>query len=211
MDTSSLDRLPLRERKKIRTRIAIQEHALRLFAEQGYDATTVEQIAAAAEVSPSTFFRYFPTKEDTVLTDEYDPLMIEEFRKLPPDTDPVAGLREVILLLLGEMGDEERERILTRLVLVQSVPALRARSWDQSQHQAQHAFATMLAERLGRPEDDWEIQVFCGALVGGIQSAITIWAARGGTEDLSAVIGGVFDFLRSGCAFSPRPSPPRSG
>ncbi|MFE3151052.1 TetR/AcrR family transcriptional regulator, partial [Streptomyces sp. NPDC059218] len=62
----------LRERKKLRTRIAIRQAAYRLIAEQGYEATTVEQIAAAAEVSPSTVFRYFPAKEDIVLTDEYD-------------------------------------------------------------------------------------------------------------------------------------------
>src|SRR5262249_44921406 len=78
----------LRERKKAKTRAAIQQHALRLFREQGYAATTVEQIAAAAEISPSTFFRYFPTKEDVVLYDDLDPLLIAAFDAQPPELSP---------------------------------------------------------------------------------------------------------------------------
>jgi len=62
----------LRERKKVRTRGAIQEQAIRLFREQGYDETTVEEVAAAADVSPSTVFRYFPTKADLVIYDDLD-------------------------------------------------------------------------------------------------------------------------------------------
>ena len=68
--------LGLRERKRARTFAAVQTQALRLFREQGYDATTVEQIAEAAEVSPSTFFRYFPTKESVVLLDLYDEMFV---------------------------------------------------------------------------------------------------------------------------------------
>lgn len=58
----------LRERKKAKTKAAIQQHALRLFRQQGYQATTVEQIAEAAEVSPSTFFRYFPPRRTSCST-----------------------------------------------------------------------------------------------------------------------------------------------
>src|ERR1700689_5570392 len=81
----------LRERKKARTRASLREHALRLFREQGYQATTVEQIAAAAEVSPSTFFRYFPTKEDVVLQDDMDTRMIQAFERQPAALGPVAS------------------------------------------------------------------------------------------------------------------------
>src|SRR5215472_8949692 len=86
----------LRQRKKARTRASLREHALRLFREQGYQATTVEQIAAAAEVSPSTFFRYFPTKEDLVLRDDLDTRMLEAFSRQPPTMSSITALRTAI-------------------------------------------------------------------------------------------------------------------
>ncbi|OYD67968.1 TetR family transcriptional regulator [Rhodococcus sp. OK302] len=72
----------LRERKKAHTRASIQEHALRLFQERGYDATTVQQIIDACEISESTFFRYFPAKADVVLADDFDPLIVEALSEL---------------------------------------------------------------------------------------------------------------------------------
>src|ERR1700749_5229695 len=86
----------LRERKKARTRAAIRQEALRLFREQGYQATTVEQIAAAAEVSPSTFFRYFPTKEDVVLQDDMDTRVLDAFARQPGDLSPIAAVRAAL-------------------------------------------------------------------------------------------------------------------
>jgi AcrR family transcriptional regulator len=83
----------LRERKKSRTRAAIRQQALRLFRERGYDATTVAQIAAAAEVSESTFFRYFPTKEDVVLRDDMELLAAAALEAQPPALGQIAALR----------------------------------------------------------------------------------------------------------------------
>src|ERR1044071_2839050 len=104
----------LRERKKQKTRWAIQEHAVRLFVQQGYDATTVEQIAEAAEVSPSTFFRYFPTKEDVVLIDDYDPLIVAAIRDQPASTPVIEavlqGMRDVFEQLTEEEWVSERRR-----------------------------------------------------------------------------------------------------
>jgi AcrR family transcriptional regulator len=65
-----------RHREKNATRDRIRASALRLLGEQGYDTTTVEQIAAAAGVSHMTFFRYFPTKDDVALSDSYDPMLV---------------------------------------------------------------------------------------------------------------------------------------
>src|SRR5438552_19010789 len=86
---SSQPALGLRERKKAKTRAAIQRHALQLFREQGYEATTIEQIAQAAEFSPSTFFRYFRTKEDVALSDDLDPQFMSSFEAQPTQLTPV--------------------------------------------------------------------------------------------------------------------------
>ena len=72
-----------RRRKKTATRDRLRGSALRLFREQGYDATTVEQIAAAAGVSHMTFFRYFPAKENVALSDSYDPLIVALIERTP--------------------------------------------------------------------------------------------------------------------------------
>src|SRR5580692_4456176 len=100
----------LRERKKARTRASIREHALRLFREQGYQATTVEQIAEAAEVSQSTFFRYFPTKEDVVLRDDFELRIFEAFERQPPQLSPIAAIRaavrEVLARRVGRAPDD---------------------------------------------------------------------------------------------------------
>ena len=77
-----------RTRKKAATRRSIQEHALRLFVEKGYDETTVEEIAAAAGVSHMTFFRYFPRKEAVVEYDEYDPLLEQLIAARPAGRSP---------------------------------------------------------------------------------------------------------------------------
>src|SRR5215470_8433957 len=119
--------LGLRERKKLRTRVAIRRATYRLMARQGYEATTVEQIAEAAEVSPSTVFRYFPTNEDIVLTDEYDPLLADLLRSRPADEPPLESLRHVILTGLDFMMRDERDEMVHRSRLMVEVPAVRAR------------------------------------------------------------------------------------
>src|ERR1035438_9725222 len=113
LGTGQAQQCGLRERKKARTRASLREHALRLFREQGYQATTVEQIAAAAEVSPSTFFRYFPTKEDVVLQDDLDVRMLEALERQPADLGPVAALRAATREALNSFGPAELEQIHT--------------------------------------------------------------------------------------------------
>ena len=101
----------LRERKKARTRASIREHALRLFREQGYHATTIEQIAEAAEVSPSTFFRYFPTKEDVVIQDDMDAVAIAAFERQPAELSPIAAFRAAWAEAYAGFTEEEVARL----------------------------------------------------------------------------------------------------
>ncbi|HEV7975778.1 TetR family transcriptional regulator [Amycolatopsis sp.] len=155
----------LRERKKAATRAAIQLHALRLFREQGYAQTTVDQIAEAAEISPSTFFRYFPTKEETVLYDELDPILIEAFTAQPEDLSPIAAIRATLREVFTRLPAEDLEREKSRQALVFAVPELRAATLDQFS-----AGLTMLAEaaavRSGREKDDFAVRIWAGAIVG---------------------------------------------
>ncbi len=191
-------RLSLRERKKLKTRRSIQEHALRLFTEQGYDATTVEQIAEAAEVSPSTFFRYFPTKEDAVLTDEYDPLITEALREQPPELSPASAVRNVMREIVGAMMAEDRRRIIDRLRIMMSVTALRSRQWDQTK-ETQRMLVTALAERLGRPADDFEVVAFVAAMIAVWETTILAWFESDGEGDLLALLDRGLDFVVAGC------------
>jgi AcrR family transcriptional regulator len=195
----SFDRLPLRERKKLKTRRAIQDHALRLFVERGYDATTVEQIAAAAEISPSTFFRYFPSKEDCVLTDEYDPIMAEVFRAQPPELSVIEALRGMYRDVLTRLYARDKEQILTRTKLIFSVPALRARSFDLMHQESVTTFAALTAERAGRSADDPQVRIFTWAMMAALAASIATWAASDGALDLPRLVDDAMTFLAAGC------------
>jgi AcrR family transcriptional regulator len=191
------EKLSLRERKKLKTRRAIQEHALRLFREQGYDATTVEQIADAAEVSPSTFFRYYPTKEDTVLTDEYDPLIVATLRAQPPGLSPAAATRETLREIVGAMLAADRERLLDRSRLLLGVSALRARQWDQMR-ESQNLILDVLAERLGRSTADLELRSFVAAILAVWETAVMAWVEDDGRGDLLEMLDQGMAFLVAG-------------
>ncbi|GAA4725389.1 TetR family transcriptional regulator [Phytohabitans rumicis] len=172
----------LRERKKAKTRAAIQRHALRLFQEQGYAATTVDQIAAAAEVSQSTFFRYFPTKEDVVLLDDYDPRMLQALQEQPPDVPPVRAIRGAIRRVFEAIDAADWEREQQRQRLIQTVPELQARAMQQYVKTIE-LLAVALTEREGLPIDDFNARVLAGAVIGASIGATM--HAVGGEYELS--------------------------
>jgi len=170
----------LRERKKAKTRAAIQAAALHLFERQGYQATTVDQIAEMAEVSQSTFFRYFPSKEDVVLLDRYDPLLLAALVAQPAELSPIAALRRTLRSVLGGLPAEELERERQRAMLVVSVPELRARALDDLTASLQ-PFNEAVAERTGRAVDDSAVRALTGAVLG-----VSISAMLTASQDPSA-------------------------
>jgi len=169
----------LRERKKARTRAAIREHALRLFREQGYDETTVEQIADAAEVSPSTFFRYFPTKEDVVLQDDMDLLWLEVYRAQPPGLGPLAALRASVRTAFDALGAADLGELREAMDLAMTVPAVRARMLEELSRTMQ-IIAEAVADRSGKSASDFEVRALAGAVVG---IAMAAWFDQPGNLD----------------------------
>jgi len=175
----------LRERKKARTRDAIQREALRLIASQGYAATTCEQIAAAAEVSPATLFRYFATKEDIVLQDVYDPLIAGAVGARPAHESPLTAVRRGFADALADAYQNDLEPIRQRTALILSVPALRARSREQQESLVTH-LAAALAERAGVSRSNLGIEVAAVTCAAAVGVAVERWAHQGG--DLPAYV-----------------------
>jgi AcrR family transcriptional regulator len=187
----------LRERKKARTKAAIQQHAMRLFAEQGYQATTVEQIAAAAEVSPSTFFRYFPTKEDIALYDALDPVLLEAFRAQPANLSPIQALRGAISQVFADLPPAELATQQERDALIRSVPELRARMLDEFAKSLE-LLAEIVAERVERRPDDPAVRTLAGAVIG---VGISAWYTAGhhaSPKDYLAVMDAGLAHLEAG-------------
>jgi AcrR family transcriptional regulator len=193
---NALPPLGLRERKKAKTLAAIQTAALRLFKEQGYDSTTIEQIAAAAEVSPSTFFRYFPTKEDVVLLDLTDPLVVDAFKAQPSELSSIQALRNAVRTVFDQLPDDEFEVVRQREELIFANPELRARMLGEIAGMV-NLVAGLVAERAGRPADDFDVRVFAGALMGVAFGLVLTTPGSSAKEQLALVDAG-FEQLEKG-------------
>jgi AcrR family transcriptional regulator len=165
LDALPETRLGRRERKKLRTRALIQREALRLFLEKGFEATTIEEIAEAVDIAPSTFFNYFPTKEDVVFQDDLDPVLLEAIKVEPAGLHPIAVLRKAIHNVFSQLTPEQNTLFRRRLALMASNPTLRAAFLNQSANQLDEIVA-VVAGRAGRSSDDFAGRNLAGALLG---------------------------------------------
>jgi AcrR family transcriptional regulator len=176
----------LRERKKARTRHAIQASALALFGRQGYEATTIEQILADAEVSETTFYRYYRTKKDLVLTDEYDSVFAAAVRAQPAELSAFEAITVSIHDLLGGLPDAEAAELRERLLLILTTPELRAAMLDQFTD-AIRLLTELVAERAGRPADDPAARTLGGAIIGATMTAL-LALADDPTADIAELV-----------------------
>ncbi|MFI0420768.1 TetR family transcriptional regulator [Spongiactinospora sp. 9N601] len=169
----------LRERKKARTRETILREAFRLFRERGYHATTVEQIAEAAEISPATFFRYFPTKEDLVTLDRFPPL-VEALASQPPGA-PVTVLRGAFRAAFAALSAEEIAAGHAREVFAATVPELLVANLRRSPGLIGEVCA-IVADRAGCAGDDPRVRNAVGAVFGVVAMVWAQWAGNSGLD-----------------------------
>jgi AcrR family transcriptional regulator len=172
----------LRERKMMRTKEAIRSNALRLFLKRGFDETTIDEIATAAEVSPMTIFRYFPTKEDIVLTDDFDPMLVEQIKQRSAKESLVSKIGLAIIESFAMMDGPSRNALLTRIKLGLRTPALRSKRWDNI-YRTQKAITDALCDDEMNTQECFDIDVAAGICLSAISSALFCWASTDGSYD----------------------------
>jgi AcrR family transcriptional regulator len=186
----------LRERKKLATRRALRRVALELVAERGFSHVTVEDIAEAADVSPRTFFNYFPSKEAALFG--VDPERIAALRervvRAAPGGTVLAALRAVMAEDARTVADELSEfggdpaDWLRRMKQARTDPHLRAAHGAQMAA-LERAVAEGLAERLGTDlERDPYPSLLAAVAAGALRASISFWAASGGTVSLDRLV-----------------------
>lgn len=195
-----------RERRRIRTMREIQTEALRLFGARGYDNTTIEQIAAAADISPRTFFRYFPTKEDVVLWDEYDAVIEDSLAQRPAGETPGELMRAITREAIAWQYARDPDRLLARHRILFAVPAVRARFVEFARDGIERLIGALRGER-GESED-LKIHLTAIALLDAAGAALDTWQRSDGNKDLLVLLDHATDALIDGVA-ELRPAGPR--
>lgn len=190
----------MRERKKTAAMRRIQQVALDLFDAHGYDAVTVEQVAAAAEVSPSSVYRYFGTKERLVLHDEYDPTILSAVSTELRSGALLDSLRHATaagMSAIDRMGPDEQGLIKRRIRYVVREPSVRIGMLREVE--AAERFAREnIAARAGLAADSLELRVAVGAIVAALVGTMFSWYERGADTDLAEELDRALAMLAGG-------------
>jgi AcrR family transcriptional regulator len=185
----------LRSRKKAKTRMMIEDVALRLFAEQGYEATTVEQIADEVEISTTTFFRYFPSKADVVLShqDANMPQLREAILAYPPGESDLSAVEHAINLVWVPNADpvhsQRAGQAVATSVSLRGLYNEMSRNWLEG-------IAEALAERRGLGEPDIGAIITARVALGVFNEAVRAWGNNGYKAGVGAEVDRAFAKLR---------------
>jgi AcrR family transcriptional regulator len=199
-------RASLRERKKLATRRSLRRAALDLVAERGFTHVTVEDIAEAADVSPRTFFNYFPSKEAALFgaDPEQIPELRERIMQLAPGEPALEALRMIMVTDAEAAADELSELSgdpagwLRRMKAARADPHLRA-AQAARMSTVERAITEALAERLGTDPDTDPYPALLAATASGIfRASITFWAGAGGSMPLGPLVDQAFRALAAG-------------
>lgn len=182
----------LRERKKHRTRLALIDAALDLFLAQGYDRTTVDEIVAVVDVSQRTFFRYFATKEDVVLSfiAEYDAVLIEALAARPPQEPPRTALLNAMRLVFSmvEFGvDADRERFRRLRQVIETTPTLVAAKMAQYAATEKRLVAEIARRQRTDPGTDLRPQLLVAFYMAAVRVGFEDCARKGIFEPLTVI------------------------
>ncbi len=176
--------LPLVERKKLQAQRRIQAAALTLIRENSYDEVTVDQIADHSDVSPSTVYRYFGTKEGIVLWDEYDDVFLAVYRAHLATMSPADAVAATMADVFRDEDPSAGASALEQLRFIASVPKLRAAMAVRTD-EFRRAMAAVIVES-GWPEPD--ALIFAGVVVGALTGALESWAESGKTSSMVSAI-----------------------
>jgi AcrR family transcriptional regulator len=193
----------LRERKKAKTRRALEDAALALFIRHGFDGTTVEQIADACDVSPRTFFRYFSTKEDALFGDSREKLetFIDALEARPGGEAPLRSMRAAALTLM-QTHEARRERLKARAQIVAATPLLRAHGSERQADWNQAAIEVLTGRSSGTIADEGQtplvIRLVVVASTAAIHAAVETWLNDTTGVELIALVEQAFDLLAVG-------------
>lgn len=214
MEPDADDRpIPLRERQRLALRAEIQQTALRLFATHGYDQVTTEAIAEAVGISPSTFFRHVPTKEQLLLgaTQRGRAQILARFHERPDDEDAAASVAAAILARTSQFVDDDEWAELWRRAMA-SAPLELRRASLLSREERDELIAAV-ARRLGRPSRARQLQagVLVRSLLAAVEYAYELWLADDGGPSLHDLTGRALDLARHGFEeTAPRRRPSRA-
>ncbi|TCO60470.1 TetR family transcriptional regulator [Actinocrispum wychmicini] len=199
--------LGLRARKKIETRQALADAAIKLSVERGFENVTVEDIAVRAGVSTRTFFNYFPSKEDAVLRPDPDPIrrtqqIIDSFAAAPPDVAPARAFA-MAMRSEAEQVDRAAAEWLIRISIIERDPAMLVKMFTARAETERMAVEAIAARTNLDPATDLYPELIYHAVGAAFRTAMKRWYALGGVGSLTALFDEAVDLLISGLSMPP--------